>query len=60
MGDLIVEVDGRSVTLARPLSDVVSRYDPGDRITLTVLRNGDEVELDVTLGQRPGYIPEEP
>lgn len=60
VGDLIVEVDGRSITLARPLSDVVSRYDPGDWVMLTVLRNGDETELEVELGQRPGFIPEEP
>jgi len=60
VGDLIVQVDGRSVTLARPLSDVVSRYGPGDRVTLTIQRNGEEIELEVTLGERPGYLPEEP
>ncbi len=60
VGDIIAKVDGRAVTLSRPLSDVVSRYGPGDQVELTILRNGEEIELDVVLGSRPGYMPEEP
>lgn len=60
VGDLIAKVDGRAVTLARPLSDVVSRYRAGDQVVLTILRNTGEIELTVTLGERPGYMPDAP
>lgn len=50
-GDLIREVDGRPVSAARPLSELLSFYRPGDQVTLTVERDGDEREIKVVLGR---------
>jgi len=52
-GDLIRKVDGRAVNSSHPLADVLSAYRPGDRVVLTVEREGREIEIPVTLGRRP-------
>jgi S1-C subfamily serine protease len=35
------------------LAEVLSAYRPGDRVVLTVEREGREIEIPVTLGRRP-------
>ncbi len=52
VGDLVREVDGRSVSSSHPLAELLSLYRPGDRVTLTVERDGEELEIRVTLGRR--------
>ena len=52
-GDIITEVDGRPVTESRPLDEHIARYRPGDRVELTVLRDGRERDVSVRLGARP-------
>jgi membrane-associated protease RseP (regulator of RpoE activity) len=47
--DVIAEVDGRPVTEARPLDELILRYAPGDRVELTVLRQGRERMVRVRL-----------
>jgi serine protease Do len=47
--DVIAEVDGRAVTEARPLDELILRYEPGDRVELTVLRQGRERTVRVRL-----------
>jgi 2-alkenal reductase len=53
-GDLITAVDGIEV---RDFSDMITyilnNTSPGDVVTFTVLRNGQEVQFDLTLGKRP-------
>jgi 2-alkenal reductase len=53
-GDLIVAVDGKPVHV---YGDVVSYIFlnklPGDKIVLTIIRNGGEKEVTLTLGKRP-------
>jgi membrane-associated protease RseP (regulator of RpoE activity) len=53
VGDLIRKVDGQAVNSSHPLADVLSAYRPGDRVVLTVEREGREIEIPVTLGRRP-------
>jgi S1-C subfamily serine protease len=53
-GDVILAVEGRKVIGPNDLADFVSDYKPGETITLDVLRDGKEVEIEVTLGKRPG------
>ncbi len=53
VGDLILAVDGRRVTGNRPLAQILASYRPGDRVTLTVERDGEELEIPVTLGRWP-------
>ncbi|MDX1437075.1 MAG: trypsin-like peptidase domain-containing protein [Anaerolineales bacterium] len=53
-GDLIVAVDGIQVLEFGDLLDyLINQKEPGETVTLTVLRDGQEMFLDVTLSERP-------
>jgi 2-alkenal reductase len=53
-GDVITAVDGHSVTgMDGVIAYLFNNKRPGDQITLTVLRNGQQKDIQVTLGQRP-------
>jgi S1-C subfamily serine protease len=52
-GDVIVAVDGEPLTRRQDLSDVISRHDAGDKVMLTVVRDGKRRRVALTLGQRP-------
>lgn len=53
-GDLIVAVDGNPVIVYGDLiSYVINEKSPGDQIQLTIIRNGKEMEVPLTLGKRP-------
>ena len=55
-GDRIVKLDDREVNNPSDLSTGILSYKPGDRVTLTVDRNGDQTTIDVTLGNRPDQL----
>lgn len=50
--DVIVAIDGDAVSGAESLTAQVRERAPGDAATLTVVRDGASIELDVTLGTR--------
>lgn len=50
VGDIITEVDGRNITENQPLDEIIEGYEPGDRIEVTLLRNGRERTVNVRLG----------
>ncbi len=52
-GDVILQVDGKDLIGPNDLARVISSHRPGDEVRLTVLRDGDREQLDVTLGKRP-------
>ena len=52
--DIITAVDGDHVDEERTLRDRLAAYEPEDTVTLTVLRDGEETEIAVTLGQAEG------
>ena len=53
-GDLIIGVDGRPVLVfGDMLGYLVDQKSPGDTIKVTVLRNGKQKDLEVTLDKRP-------
>jgi S1-C subfamily serine protease len=52
-GDVITAVDGRTVKSMEDLSAAIKARQPGDKADLTVLRNGKEITVVVTLGERP-------
>ncbi len=53
-GDLVIAIDNQPVTSFDDLLIYLERYtSPGETVTLTVLRNGDEQEINVTLTARP-------
>jgi putative serine protease PepD len=56
-GDIVTEIDGQAITDASALSTYVNTKAPGDRIKMTVHRNGQTEKVDVTLGNRPAKVP---
>lgn len=52
-GDVITEVDGKSVPSMEELIGIIDEYDPGDKVELTIVRDGKTQTVDVTLEQRP-------
>ncbi len=55
-GDVILEVEGHKVVGPADLARLISIYRPGDKVTLTVLRDGDRDDVEVTLGKRPDSV----
>ncbi len=50
-GDIIVGVDGRSISSSAELLQLVERAQPGQSMLLTVYRQGKNLELTLTVGQ---------
>jgi S1-C subfamily serine protease len=52
-GDIIIEVDGEPLaTMSQLVAEVRARA-PGDAVRLQIVRDGDQIEVDVVLGERP-------
>jgi putative serine protease PepD len=56
-GDVIVSIDSRAITEPDDIVQAIEGKRPGDKVDLTVLRDGQEREVTVTLGQRPAGGP---
>jgi putative serine protease PepD len=52
-GDVVTEAGGEEVTRGGDLSRAVSERKPGDRLELTVRRDGETTQVTVELGTRP-------
>jgi S1-C subfamily serine protease len=48
--DIIIAVDGEAVESASTFLEKIEEHQPGDRIVVTVLRDGERVPIPVTLG----------
>ena len=60
-GDVIVAVHGHAVTTGGELRALIeNNKHPGDTVTVTVLRNGQRLDLAVTLGERPQQLQMQP
>lgn len=55
-GDIVTAIDGRRIDASNALDDILSQYSPGDRLTLSVLRGGEELQIGITLGVRPAGL----
>ena len=49
VGDVIQAIDGEPITSQGELRAVLDRYQPGDDVAVTILRDGDTLEVVVTL-----------
>jgi len=56
-GDVVKRIDGQEVRDSTGLSTAINAKAPGDKIKLTVERNGQTQDLDVTLENRPEQVP---
>jgi serine protease Do len=52
-GDVITAFNGQPVTSMEDLLGFVRAASPGDTVTLTILRDGQSTDVNVTLGERP-------
>jgi S1-C subfamily serine protease len=53
-GDLIIAVDGHEVRIFGDLlTYLMTQTSPGDKVVLTILRNGQRKEVSLVLGKRP-------
>jgi 2-alkenal reductase len=55
-GDVIVSVDGEEIVGESDLPRLISLLDPGDEVTLEIIRDDEHQELEVTLEERPSDI----
>lgn len=53
-GDVILEVDGKSVNTLSQLLEAVGQYRPGDKVTLLSLRDGNRITRKVELRNQDG------
>jgi serine protease Do len=55
-GDVIIAVNGQRLRAESDLAELISRQRPGETVTLLVLRDGDEEEIEVELEPRPERV----
>lgn len=53
-GDVIVAIDGQSITNQSDMNLVLNRKRPGDTVSVTVYRGGKKLDVPVKLGERAG------
>lgn len=51
--DIITAVNGAKIGTSGSLTSLTGEYKPGDTVQLTIIRNGSEIALNVTLGAYP-------
>lgn len=51
-GDVIVAIDGEEVAESRSVRELILDKRPGDTIKLTIVREGEEIEVEAKLGRR--------
>ncbi|MFP7723755.1 DegQ family serine endoprotease [Lysobacter sp. A3-1-A15] len=54
--DVITAVDGRKVSVSSDLPPLIGLKAPGDRVEVTLLRSGREMQVDVVLGELGGAV----
>jgi S1-C subfamily serine protease len=55
-GDVITKVNGKPITRDNDFSELITRYRPGDTITLELYRGHDRRTAQVTLSERPNSV----
>ena len=52
-GDLIIAIDGKPVEEVEAFIEEMQSRKPGDEVSLTIFREGEEIEIQVTLAAHP-------
>ena len=53
IGDVIIQIDGQDVKNMDELNEIKFKHNIGDTITLKIIRDGQEMELSLTLAEQP-------
>jgi putative serine protease PepD len=56
-GDVVTKVDDATVSTPDDVARAIADNKPGDKVKVTVQRNGHDQTVEVTLGQRPEQVP---
>ena len=56
VGDRIVAINNKEVTQTSDLTDVIAGCEVGDKVTLSIARNGQLLTVEVTLGDRNAAV----
>lgn len=56
--DIVTAIDGHAVGTNEALIATIRGYSPGDEVVLTVLRGGEQISVEVTLGSDGGELNE--
>jgi S1-C subfamily serine protease len=52
-GDIVTRIEDRPIHDADDLSEAVQLFDPGQKVTIELWRDGDKRKVELTLGDRP-------
>jgi S1-C subfamily serine protease len=52
-GDVVLVIEGQTIDPEHPLDALLVSYRPGQTISITIQRDGQEMDVEVTLGTRP-------
>jgi S1-C subfamily serine protease len=52
-GDVVTKLNGRRVSRENDFSELITQFQPGDRVVLELYRGGERRTATVTLGERP-------
>lgn len=50
--DVILEFNGEKISANNPLSQIITKYNIGDKVSLKILRDGQEQNIEATLAER--------
>ncbi len=50
--DVILEINGEKISTSNKMSNIIIKYNPGDKVVLKVSRGGKEINVDATLGEK--------
>lgn len=50
--DVILEFNGEKITKENSMAKIISKYSPGDKVILKILRSASEISVEVILGER--------
>ncbi|HFB65283.1 MAG TPA: Do family serine endopeptidase [Aeromonadales bacterium] len=53
-GDIVLKINGSKIMRAADLPFTIGRTRPGDKVSFVILRDGDEKNMEITVGERPG------
>ena len=53
LGDLMIAVEGKTVTNSSDMLDLIAALPPGQTATFTVMRNQAEKSVEISIGTRP-------
>jgi S1-C subfamily serine protease len=52
-GDVITAIEGEAIESGTDLPRIIALHHPGDEVTVEIVRDGEPMEVELTLGERP-------